>query len=333
MASDEQLSEAGDAASEAAASAGTTETGEGAAEEVAAPDETSSDHDGRSAKGATEAETSDTGSTAAEASDTGSTAAEASDKASTEAEASDKASTEAEASGTGSTEAEPESPAAAEAAPESPAIPPPSVSGKAQAQRGAPRSSGGLSLGAAVAMAVFVIIGGVLVFGFAQALVPAAQSHRGAACRPMTPTPLEGAAPQLELEDLAGNPVSLADYRGKFLIVNFWATWCEPCTREWPDLSALAERVAERDDIVLVAIAIDEEKAELAPYLQRMGLTNSPVEVLWAKDSEAHISFGSEKIPDTYFVNREGELEAVFVNIREWSSAQALRCVEAAAEG
>ncbi|KIG15011.1 Thioredoxin [Enhygromyxa salina] len=174
----------------------------------------------------------------------------------------------------------------------------------------------------------FVLVGGLLVFGFAQALVPAVEAQLGAACRPLTPTPKSGAIPAIELEELDGTPVSLDDFRGKFLVVNFWATWCEPCTREWPDLDMLGSRMAERDDVAVIAISVDQDPALVGPYLERMGLRESAVRVLRAKDPEAYKLFGSEKIPDTYFVNAQGEFEAVFINVREWGKAKAVRCVE-----
>ena len=196
------------------------------------------------------------------------------------------------------------------------------------ALRGMRAGLDGLALGA---MVTFVLVGGLLVFGFAQALVPAAESQLGAACRPLAPEAREGAVPELELEDLDGNPVSLADYAGKFVVVNFWATWCEPCTREWPDLDTLAARVSARDDVAVLAISIDEQAEDIDPYLERMGLQNTAVTVLRAKDSSAHQRFGSEKIPDTYFVDRQGQLDSVFINVREWGQAKAVRCVESRA--
>jgi peroxiredoxin len=203
-------------------------------------------------------------------------------------------------------------------------IPPPKL------ERGAKR--GGLDAVAIVAMLVFVLVGGLLVFGFAQTLVPAAEAQLGAACRPLLPTPKSGPLPELELEDLDGKPVSLADFRGKFLVVNFWATWCQPCTREWPDLDTLAERLAERDDVAVIAISVDQEASEIPPYVERMGLQDTRVVILRAKPADAHKLFGSEKVPDTYFVNRDGEFEAVFVNLREWGKGKAVRCVESSAD-
>jgi peroxiredoxin len=201
------------------------------------------------------------------------------------------------------------------------------------APRVAHRGSGrGLDSVGVAALITFVLVGGLLVFCFAWALVPAAEAQLGAACRPLTPVAKTGPAPALELEDLAGNPVSLDDFRGKFLVVNFWATWCEPCTREWPDLDVLAARMTERDDVEVLAISIDQDAEAIAPYLERMGLRDTPVTILRAKAADAHKLFGSEKIPDTYFVSPTGELEAVFVNVREWGRAKAVRCVEASAE-
>lgn len=198
-------------------------------------------------------------------------------------------------------------------------------------QREAGRLARGLDAVGITAMLAFVLVGGLLVFGFAQALVPAAEAQLGAACRPLSPTLKSGLAPALELEDLDGNPVSLDQYRGKFLIVNFWATWCDPCIREWPDLDLLATRLVDREDIVVLAISIDTEAAVIAPFLDRMGLSDTNVQILRAKDPEAQKLWGSEMIPDTYFVSREGELEAVFVNVREWGRPKAIRCVEASA--
>lgn len=196
-----------------------------------------------------------------------------------------------------------------------------------------PRSRNGIDSVAIAALTGFVLVGGLLVFGFARALVPAAEAQLGAACRPLAPVEIGTQAPELNLQDLDGNPVALSDYRGKYLVVNFWATWCEPCTREWPDLAILGERLDGRDDVVVLAISVDKQLADIPPYMTRMGLSDTVVTVLHDPSGVAHETFGSEKIPDTYFVNREGEIEALFVNIRQWGRANAFRCVDASVSG
>lgn len=228
-------------------------------------------------------------------------------------------------------------PAAAEPAATEPAASKPAAAKPAAAipaprlgSRVGPRGADSLGM---IALALFVLVGGLLVFGYARALLPAAEAQRGAACRPLAPREVGTPAPELALVDLAGNPVTLADFRGKYLIVNFWATWCEPCTREWPDLALLGERLAERDDVVVIAISVDKQLADIPPYMQRMGLSDTVVTILNDPEGVAHQTFGSEKIPDTYFVNREGVIESVFVNIRQWGRASAFRCVDAAIAG
>ena len=184
-----------------------------------------------------------------------------------------------------------------------------------------------------VAFVAFLLVGGMLVFGFAFMLVPAARAQAQAPCRPLDPVPLSLHLPEAALETLDGEAVDLADYAGKFLVVNFWATYCEPCTREWPDLDKLARRLEGRDDIVVLAISIDPKKPDIAPYLERMTLLDSPVQVLWDASNELPKEFGgglpgSEKIPNTFFVDRGGVIRHAYIDTRPWGRPEAHRCVE-----
>ena len=92
----------------------------------------------------------------------------------------------------------------------------------------------------------------------------------------------------------AGQTVSLQDLRGKFVVINFWATWCEPCIREWPQLDRLAERLQGRDDVVVLAISVDQDQSLVAPFLARMGLEQSSVRVLWDPTGKLHTQYGSD---------------------------------------
>ncbi|MCB9568079.1 MAG: TlpA family protein disulfide reductase [Myxococcales bacterium] len=191
---------------------------------------------------------------------------------------------------------------------------------------------GGVSGVGAVALGLFIIIGGGLVFGFASSLWPAIAAQGEAACRPLDPLKREGPAPTWTLQDLQGNTVRLEDFRGKFLVINFWATWCEPCIGEWPQVDRLAERLADRDDVVVLAISIDKAREDIPPFLERMSLSGTQVKVLWDPEQAINKAYGSEKIPDTFFVGRDGELLQAYVNVRDWGKPAAFRCVASMAD-
>lgn len=179
-----------------------------------------------------------------------------------------------------------------------------------------------------LALVVFVGLGAMLVFWFAAALKPAVTAQSAAACRSLVPEPRDGQAPAFTVQDLSGAPVSLADFAGKFVIVNFWATWCEPCIREWPQLDRLAERFAGVDDVVILAISMDKAKADVPPFLERMSLTETRVKVLWDPEQAVQKAFGTTNLPDTYFVGRDGALLDAFINVRDWGRPAAYQCVE-----
>lgn len=179
-----------------------------------------------------------------------------------------------------------------------------------------------------VAHGLYVLVGGLLIFAFAWSLLPAVRSQNEAPCRPFTPEARTGAAPDFTVEDLEGNPVSLSDFRGKLVLLNFWATWCEPCVKEWPQFDRLAQRLADRDDVVILAVSIDKEKPEIPPFLQKMTLGETGVRVLWDETTQLHTTFGSEKIPDTYVVDPEGQLKQAYINVRDWGTPTGYHCVE-----
>jgi thiol-disulfide isomerase/thioredoxin len=137
------------------------------------------------------------------------------------------------------------------------------------------------------------------------------------------------------VKDLAGNEVHLSDFRGKLVVLNFWATWCPPCVIEWPQVAKLARRLEDEgdDEVVVLAVSIDHEPEKIGPFLELMTLFESPVKVLVDESTKLHEEFGSVKIPDTYFVDEEGRVSAVFVNEREWGGPDALHCVEASIGG
>lgn len=169
-----------------------------------------------------------------------------------------------------------------------------------------------------------------LLFTLAAGVAPALQTAADAGCRAMRPRAAEGPAPSLVFEDLQGNRVNPSEV-GPFRVVNFWATWCEPCLDEWPDLDRLANRLAGQDNVEVWAVSIDEDREAVRKFIKAQGLEDTRVRILFDASLKGHEAFGSDKIPDTYFVDGQGQIQSVFVNVREWGKPEAQRCVEAAA--
>jgi thiol-disulfide isomerase/thioredoxin len=131
------------------------------------------------------------------------------------------------------------------------------------------------------------------------------------------PSLLGKPAPQFTLEDLNGNKVSLAGYKGRALVINFWATWCAPCKIETPWLIELRNRYAAQGLEVLGISADDidrgdpqklsEEKREIARFVQQMHM---PYPVLIDADSISMPYGGLDALPTSFFVDRNGTVVA-----------------------
>ncbi|MGA3010099.1 MAG: TlpA disulfide reductase family protein [Terracidiphilus sp.] len=129
-------------------------------------------------------------------------------------------------------------------------------------------------------------------------------------------------APAFTLEDLSGKKVSLASYKGKALVINFWATWCAPCKLETPWLVELRNQYAEQGFEVLGVSADDldrgdpqklsEEKRAIARFVQEMHM---PYPVLIDADSISKPYGGLDDLPTSFFVDRDGTIVAAQVGL------------------
>ena len=131
---------------------------------------------------------------------------------------------------------------------------------------------------------------------------------------PQYVTPLQGKpAPAFTLEDLSGEKRSLASYKGKAVLINFWATWCAPCKIETPWLIELRNQYAAQGFEVLGISADDidrgdaqklsDEKKQIARFVQQMQM---PYPVLIDGDSISKPYGGLDELPTSFFVDRNG---------------------------
>lgn len=128
--------------------------------------------------------------------------------------------------------------------------------------------------------------------------------------------------PDLVLRDSRGEPVSLADYQGKPVVINLWATWCPPCRREMP---VLADAQAEHDEFVFLFVNQGEGAGEVQRYLESQAL--SPGNVLFDGGGRLGQQVGSGALPTTLFYDAEGR--QVGSHLGELSRASLSRALEA----
>jgi len=154
-------------------------------------------------------------------------------------------------------------------------------------------------------LAVIVVVAGYYMYGRGD-------SNAGKAMQPMLPPEdLAGAAPAFTLVDLNGKSVSLSDFRGKIVVLNFWATWCPPCRREIPDFIDLQKEYGSRS-VQIVGIALDEPE-KVQAFARQNGM-NYPV--LLGSDEVSMKYGGIEGIPTTFIIDKNGRIVNRFEGFR-----------------
>lgn len=119
-------------------------------------------------------------------------------------------------------------------------------------------------------------------------------------------------APDFELKDANGHTVHLSDYRGKVVLLDFWATWCGPCKIEIPWFQEF-ERENKDKGFAVLGVAMDEEGWDVVkPFAQHMNIN---YRLLIGNDSIADQFGGVDALPTTFLIDREGKIAAVHVGL------------------
>lgn len=114
----------------------------------------------------------------------------------------------------------------------------------------------------------------------------------------------EPAAPDWRLAGVDGKTVQLSDFKGKVVVLNFWATWCPPCRKEIPDLIALQKKYG--NDLVVVGVSLDENgPAAVKSFVAKSGI-NYPV--VMGDQGTASAYGGIKAIPTTFVIDRAGKI-------------------------
>ncbi len=125
-------------------------------------------------------------------------------------------------------------------------------------------------------------------------------------------------APDFNVSD-GSTAVHLASYRGQVVLLNFWATWCEPCILELPSLLQFHRA---HPEYPVLAVSVDEDPDAYQSFLVRRH-----VDLITVRDPKqiAATKFGTEQWPETYIIDREGRIRRRFIGAQDWSSPEILR--------
>jgi len=125
--------------------------------------------------------------------------------------------------------------------------------------------------------------------------------------------------PPLDVVDLAGRPWHLQALAGQVVVLNFWATWCEPCRLEMPSLDAMAAR-RRAEGVVVAAINYKESPDVIRRFLERAPFK---AQILLDSDGDATMSWTPRVFPSTVLIGRSGVPVQVVVGELDWESAEA----------
>ena len=125
-------------------------------------------------------------------------------------------------------------------------------------------------------------------------------------------------APTFSLPDMAGKAVSLTDFKGQVLLINFWATWCGPCREEMPALDGLYQKF-KGEGLTVIGIAIDNDQNLVKQFLSA---TKTKFPILSDPDMTCHDAYKVFTYPTTFLVDRKGIIQKYWLGTQEWDNEQ-----------
>lgn len=135
-------------------------------------------------------------------------------------------------------------------------------------------------------------------------------------------------APQTKFQDREGKPVSFSDFRGKTLLVNFWATWCAPCLYEMPSLNRLQKALG-GDGFEVITISLDRQGYDVIdPFFEKTQI--DALQAYLDRSNKLTLEVGAIGLPTSILIDKNGRLITRMVGPVEWDKENALRFISRA---
>lgn len=131
-------------------------------------------------------------------------------------------------------------------------------------------------------------------------------------------------APHFSITADNGRTITAADFGGKLLVLNFWATWCQPCVEEVPSLDQFAKEMA-GSGVVVLGVSMDKDPKRYKDFLARAN-----VSFMTARDPDAKISadYGTFKYPESYIIDAKGKVVQKIIGATNWTDGNMVSAVK-----
>lgn len=129
--------------------------------------------------------------------------------------------------------------------------------------------------------------------------------------------------PNFELPEVFGDKkVWLSSFKGKTVVLNFWATWCGPCVEEFPAFVKMMKRL--KGKVVLITVSSDDRLEDVQNFLKTFKVEGEGIVNLWDQKKELAKIYGTVKLPETYVLDRNLKLFRKISNAQKWDSEEAI---------
>lgn len=123
-------------------------------------------------------------------------------------------------------------------------------------------------------------------------------------------------APGFTLQDMGGHTVSLKDFRGKVVFIDFFASWCAPCKKEFPEINGIIDRYSD-SEVAFVAVNVDKKRSHVEDFLRQIPNLSKRFIVLLDTDSTVISSYNARAMPTSFILDKNGVVRYMHFGFRE----------------
>jgi cytochrome c biogenesis protein CcmG, thiol:disulfide interchange protein DsbE len=139
------------------------------------------------------------------------------------------------------------------------------------------------------------------------------------------PSSIGTPAPDFTIQD-SGRSITLSQFRGKIVVLNFWATWCPPCIEEMPSLVQMQKRMQDKG-VTVLAVSVDDDANDYHKFLKDHSIDLLTVRDPGQKNEKGVVApvssrYGTFKFPETYIIDRDGTIRRKFIGPVDWSQTE-----------